>query len=171
MKTNIVIVLGAVVSGLIIIQIMFLLFANKPEIFIAANSSLAVDSLHYAVSHDSLAESSFENHGDSLIVEKPVMVQSAAHDKKNEANENKINIDLKEKKEAEKIVMPVAAVESVNVKTQAQMLEAMGADGAAKVMSTMNDKEVKAILPKLKKRTAAKILVSFDPNRAARLLR
>jgi flagellar motility protein MotE (MotC chaperone) len=164
-KTIVVIAIGSVVSGLIIVQIMFLLFANTPEVFIAGNESPAVESLQQSTVHDSLAVSNSENHKDSVIVEKPVEIKTTGHIEKKEKN-------ISEKKiENINVAAPITVTDSVDVKSQAKMLEAMGVDGAAKVMSTMNDKEVKAILPKLKKRTAAKILVSFDPIRAARLLR
>ncbi len=165
MKTYIVIAVGAVVSGLIIIQVMFLLFANKPEMFIDTSAIKAADSLQQTKPHEIAETPKPEIKPDTLADEvKPALqnIKKAFLEQK-ELNEKKL--------EPKAVVIPAEKIESVNVKAQAQMLEAMGADGAAKVMSTMNDKEVKAILPKLKKRTAAKILVSFDPDRAARLLR
>ncbi|HAP36504.1 MAG TPA: hypothetical protein DCQ28_11395 [Bacteroidetes bacterium] len=165
MKTIVVIAIGSVVSGLIIVQIMFLLYANTPEVFIAGNDSLAMESFQQSTKHDSLTVPNLENHSDSVIVEKPIEIKTAGHIEKKE------NAKSEKKMEDLNIATPIMVTDSVDVKSQAKMLEAMGVDGAAKVMSTMNDKEVKAILPKLKKRTAAKILVSFDPIRAARLLR
>jgi flagellar motility protein MotE (MotC chaperone) len=167
-KTTVIIGIGAVVSTLIIIQVLFLLFAAKPEMFVAVNNPAAVDSLKHRPVHDSLAASNLGNKNDSLVAKKLTDAEPAKHDEKKEIQNFK---KVKEKKEEPKTIMPIVVTDSVNVKVQVKMLEAMGAEGAAKIMSTMNDKEVKAILQKLKKRTAAKILVSFDPNRAARLLR
>ncbi|MEI7906795.1 MAG: hypothetical protein WCI84_05500 [Bacteroidota bacterium] len=165
MKTTIVIVVGAVVSALIIIQVLFLLYANKPEIFVDAGAVKTADSLQQTETHVTAAASNPEVRPDTLEAEiKPTLekIKKAVQAQKESV----------EKKEQPNITaVPEAKIDTVDVKAQAQMLEAMGADGASKIMRTMNDKEVKAILPKLKKRTAAKILVSFDPDRAARLLR
>ncbi len=165
MKTIIIITIGSIVSTLIIIQVLFLLFAAKPEVFGVANNQPAADSVHQKIVHDSVTTSHDSIHHDSLITERSADIKSSEHLAQNVKKDSKI------KNEVLQTTVPIAVEDSVDVKTQAKMLEAMGVEGAAKVMSTMNDMEVKAILPKMKKRTAAKILVSFDPNRAARLLR
>ena len=56
-------------------------------------------------------------------------------------------------------------------KVVAKLLEAMDAQGAAKILHKLDDKEVKEILFAVKKRQAGKILGSFDPERAARIIR
>lgn len=165
MKTILVITIGSIVSTLIIVQVLFLLFAAKPEVFGVANNQPVADSLHQKIVHDSVTANNDHAINDSSKTEHSNEILSSEH------NEKKVNKDAKINKEVLQTAVPIAVKDSVDVKTQAKMLEAMGVEGASKVMSTMNDTEVKAILPKLKKRTAAKILVSFDPNRAARLLR
>jgi len=143
-KTIVVITIGSIVSTLIIIQVLFLLFAAKPEVFGVVNNRLAVDSLQQTAVHDTVAALISGNHGDSLITEKSPEGKSTSHREKKEIK------DSQQKKEEPKTVMQIPVADSVDVKAQAKMLEAMGADGAAKVLSTMNDMEVKAILPKLK---------------------
>jgi flagellar motility protein MotE (MotC chaperone) len=65
-------------------------------------------------------------------------------------------------------VQPAAAKEN---KTMAKLLDAMDAQGAARILNNMNDGEVKAVLLSVKKRQAGKILGSMDPERAARIMR
>ena len=56
-------------------------------------------------------------------------------------------------------------------KVVAKLLEAMDAQGAARILHQLDDKEVKEILFAVKKRQAGKILSSLDPERAARIIR
>ena len=60
---------------------------------------------------------------------------------------------------------------SRQMKVVAKLLEAMDAQGAAKILHQLDDKEVKEILFAVKKRQAGKILSSLDPERAARIIR
>ena len=56
-------------------------------------------------------------------------------------------------------------------KAMAKLVDAMDAQGAAKILRNMDDNEVKEILLAVKKRQAGKILGSLDPERAARIMR
>jgi flagellar motility protein MotE (MotC chaperone) len=56
-------------------------------------------------------------------------------------------------------------------KAMAKLVDAMDAQGAAKILRNMDDNEVKEILLAVKKRQAGKILSSLDPERAARIMR
>jgi flagellar motility protein MotE (MotC chaperone) len=58
-----------------------------------------------------------------------------------------------------------------DMKTVAKLLDAMDAQGAARILQNMDDKQVKEVLLAVKKRQAGKILGSFDPERAARIMR
>ena len=56
-------------------------------------------------------------------------------------------------------------------KVVAKLLEAMDAQGAAKILHKLDDKEIKEILFAVKKRQAGKILGSLDPEQAARIIK
>jgi flagellar motility protein MotE (MotC chaperone) len=60
---------------------------------------------------------------------------------------------------------------SKDMKTMAKLLDAMDAQGAARILHNLDDKQVKEILLTVKKRQAGKILGSLDPERAARIMR
>ncbi len=156
MKNTIIIVVGSLVSMLIIFQVFLLLYAEKPELFgngaKKATIPVQVDSMKNVaqIVHDSIRT-------------EPPAVQNV-QGKKNEPAPVKKVLEPAASN-------PVAAVDSIDWKSKAKILEAMNADDAAKIIKTMKDGEVKALLVKLKKKTAAKILASLDPNRAAKLLR
>ncbi|MFA6542746.1 MAG: hypothetical protein WCT99_14190 [Bacteroidota bacterium] len=155
MKNTVVIVIGSIVSTLIIIQVFFLAYANKPELFtgIQHPDSAAVASPPRSLENpipettDTLAAASDD------AAAKPQMSEPA-------------------KVESQKTASSVKPVPPpVDWKSKAKLLEAMKVDEAARIITTMKDDEIKMILMNLKKKTAAKVLASLEPERAAKLLR
>jgi len=63
------------------------------------------------------------------------------------------------------------AADTTDWKLKAKIFEAMSIDDASKILHKMKDKEVKEIIVYIKKRNAAKILATFEPERAARIIR
>jgi len=57
------------------------------------------------------------------------------------------------------------------IKVKAKLLEAMNPENAAKILTNLNDTEVKGLLMKMKNRQAGKILSALEPDRAARIMR
>lgn len=162
MKTTIVIVLGSFISMLAIAGTFFVLYSTNPAAFggVAAADSTQVpmsDSLFAAMQgKDSLsAVNSVTNaaHGDSAKHETaPVPAPVAAAKNTPPAT-------------------PVVQKDTTDWKSKAKLLEAMSIESASSILQVMNDKDVKQIIPYIKKRNAAKILASFDPDRAARIIR
>lgn len=83
--------------------------------------------------------------------------------------ERRTIVDLK-KKLQEKSIVPDSG-KSKSTKTIAKLLEAMSAEDAARILRNMEEKDVKAILAVVNKRQAGKILAALEPDRAARILK
>lgn len=91
----------------------------------------------------------------------------------------KLSVALALEKEKQQPSLLVKAMPTENkdtistsaVKGMAKMLEAMKPDQAVRIMSNLNDTEVREIIKNLNKRQASKILAALDPSRAAKLIR
>lgn len=160
MKTTIVIVVGSFISMFLIVGVMFMLYTADPAAFNGVppvKDTLAVasaDTLPHAGTDSLAAAIALAAHNDSAAhaaapVKKPAPVMAAA-------------------------AVPVAApppADTTDWRTKAKIFDAMSIETATNILMTMNDKEVKQIIPYIKKRNAAKILALFEPDRAARIIR
>ena len=158
MKTALVIGIGSMVSMLLIAGIFFGMYTANPAAFgvvPAADSLLNMnkDSLHAAsLLHDApKTDSIAEAH--TLSAKPAPKVET-----------------VPEKVKAEP-VKSIVFEDTTDWKSKAKLFEAMSIESASSILQTMNDKEVKQIMPHIKKRNAAKILATFDPDRAARIIR
>ncbi len=156
MKTAAVIGIGSLISMIFIAGAFFLLFSANPAAF-GVRPQEPVKPVA-AVSADSSKEISIDSSAavrtDSKTVEarQPAVV-AAAPVKKTEASKTIVFHD------------------TTDWKSKAKLFEAMTIESASSILQTMNDKDVKLIIPYIKKRNAAKILATFDPDRAARIIR
>ena len=57
------------------------------------------------------------------------------------------------------------------VKTMAQIFEAMDPESAARIINNMDDHAIRKVLTAMKKRQSAKILAALNPQQAARILK
>jgi flagellar motility protein MotE (MotC chaperone) len=154
MKNVTIILIASTISMIIIVQIFFLLYASKPEMFTGAQ----IDSLNAA--NDSL-HPLIVNRNDVLLPDSLIKnVQKDSLNKKTDIVKKDIQTTT-----------PEVVEEHVDWKAKAKLIEAMNVDDATKIITTMDDKDVKALIDNLKKRTAAKILASMEPSRAAKILR
>lgn len=161
MKTTIVIAVGSFISMFLIVGAMFVLYSVDPTAFTGAPPP--ADSLA-TVKVDSLGTSS----NDSLAA----AIALAAY-KDSIAHAAPAAIPVK-KPEPVVAVTPAPApppADSTDWKSRAKFFDAMSIETATNILRTMNDKEVKQIIPYIKKRNAAKILALFEPDRAARIIR
>lgn len=156
MKNTVVIVIGSIVSTLIIIQVFFLAYANKPELFTGVQQP---DSAAIASPPDSLETPAAET--------KDTLTAAADNAPAQPRISEPAQTEPQKSAEAVKPVPPPV----VDWKSKAKLLEAMKVDEAARIITTMKDDEIKMILMNLKKKTAAKVLASLEPERAAKLLR
>ncbi len=163
MKTTIVIVFGSFISMLIIAGTFFVLYSANPAAFgvTAAADSSAVpmsDSLFTAIqgkdSSSAVTSAMNASRGDSAKHGTTTVPLPSAALSKNTPP-----------------VTPAAQKDTTDWKSKAKLLEAMSVESASSILQVMNDKDVKQIIPYIKKRNAAKILASFDPDRAARIIR
>lgn len=150
MKTAIVLGIGSFMSLLLIVGLFFALMSSDPAMFgappentAAAADSLAADSTaHAAQIHDvAVRDTTRPPVSAAPVPERPA-------------------------------VKPlVVQRDTTDWKSKAKLFEAMDVTTASNILQTMNDAEVRQIIPHIKKRNAAKILASFDPGRAARIIR
>lgn len=150
MKTAIVLGIGSFMSLLLIVGLFFALMSSDPTMFGAPpeNTAAAADSLaadttaHAAQIHD-------------------VAVRDTVNPPTNTA-------PVSERPAVKPVVVQR---DTTDWKFKAKLFEAMDVTTASNILQTMNDAEVRQIIPHIKKRNAAKILASFDPGRAARIIR
>ncbi|KAB2925947.1 MAG: hypothetical protein F9K22_01260 [Bacteroidetes bacterium] len=149
MKTAIVLGIGSFMSLLFIVGLFFALMSSDPAMFGAPpENTAAADTL--------TADST--GHADQPVAE-------AAHDTTPPAVKPAPVPDKVEPKPV------VVQRDTTDWKSKAKLFEAMDVTTASNILQTMNDAEVRQIIPHIKKRNAAKILASFDPGRAARIIR
>lgn len=159
MKTTLILVIGSFISMLFIVGAMFVMYSMDPAAFTGQPVRAAVDTTAAAVKDSALAELPVPVKKDSVPVlaatapVKPGAVKPGAG-----------------KKPLQKIEF-VEETDTTDWKSRAKLFEAMSVESASSILMTMNDKEVKQIIPHIKKRNAAKILALFDPDRAARIIR
>lgn len=162
MKTAVILTIGSFISMLFIVGAMFMMYSMDPAAFtgVPAQDQAAADSIAAVKMLDSvMAEHGISVKKDSVPVlavsapMKPAPVKPAAV-----------------KKPLQKIEF-VEEADTTDWKSRAKLFEAMSVESASSILMTMNDKEVKQIIPHIKKRNAAKILALFDPDRAARIIR
>lgn len=162
MKTALVIGLGSMISLLLIAGIFFGMYTANPAAFgVVPQDQAAADSLQN-LKKDSLLTASL--HADGAIKD-----SAAEHHAADPIPAPKIETTPPAKK-AEP-VKSIVFEDTTDWKSKAKLFEAMSIESASSILQTMNDKEVKSIMPHIKKRNAAKILATFDPDRAARIIR
>lgn len=162
MKTALVIGLGSMISLLLIAGIFFGMYTANPAAFgVVPQDQAAADSLQN-LKKDSLLTASL--HTDGAIKD-----SAAEHHAVDPIPAPKIETTPPAKK-AEP-VKSIVFEDTTDWKSKAKLFEAMSIESASSILQTMNDKEVKSIMPHIKKRNAAKILATFDPDRAARIIR
>lgn len=161
MKTALVIGIGSMVSMLLIAGIFFGMYSANPAAFGVVPAGPAADSL-VNIKKDSL-------HAESLPHDAP-KTDSIAETHTPGAKPALNAAAVPEKLKAEP-VKSIVFEDTTDWKSKAKLFEAMSIESASSILQTMNDKEVKQIMPHIKKRNAAKILATFDPDRAARIIR
>ncbi len=100
---------------------------------------------------------------DSVLAVHPAAIKATVNTKMKE----EVKPETKHTEAARTIVFE----DTTDWKSKAKLFEAMSIESASSILRTMNDHEVKLIIPHIKKRNAAKILATFDPDRAARIIR
>lgn len=171
MKTALVIGIGSLMSMLLIAGIFFGMFKANPAAFgvVPQDETAIADSL-MRMKNDSILTASVK--ADSLKKDSVFAVQEAAvkpesKDGIKPGQKAEIKTDAKKTEAAKTIVFE----DTTDWKSKAKLFEAMSIESASSILRTMNDHEVKLIIPHIKKRNAAKILATFDPDRAARIIR
>jgi hypothetical protein len=159
MKNAVVIIIGSVISMLIIVQVLFLVYADKPEALgVVLQESVA------AAPVDTVKISSVPK-----VTE--LKKDSSTTVKTTKKPDEPVPAEVKKPKLVAEAHFDAPIIDSVDWKAKAKYFEAMNIEDATRIIKSMKDEEVRAILDKLKKRTAAKILASLDPQRAANILR
>lgn len=162
MKTVLVIGIGSMVSLLLIAGIFFGLYTSNPAAFgVVPHDQAAADSL-LNMKKDSLLTADL--HAESLKTDSNSAVHAVAV---NVAQKIEVTLPAKKAEPVKTIVFE----DTTDWKSKAKLFEAMSIESASSILQTMNDTEVKKIVPHIKKRNAAKILATFDPDRAARIIR
>lgn len=156
MKTAAVIGIGSLISMIFIAGTFFMLFSANPAAFGVREPAPVKPAA--AVSADSSKGKSIDSSAAVRTDSKPVGALppagvAAAPVQKSEASRTIVFHD------------------TTDWKSKAKLFEAMSIESASSILQTMNDKDVKLIIPHIKKRNAAKILATFDPDRAARIIR
>ncbi len=163
MKTALVIGIGSLISMLLIAGIFFGMYTANPAAFgvVPQDQTAVADSL-MKMKKDSLLTVSVT--ADSLKKDSVLAVQTVTV---KEAAKTEVKAEPKKPEAAKTIVFQ----DTTDWKSKAKLFEAMSIESASSILRTMNDHEVKQIIPHIKKRNAAKILATFDPDRAARIIR
>lgn len=162
MKNTIILAVGSLISMLFIIGALFVMYSMNPEAFtgVPVQDHAAADSAAAVKMLDSVLAS----HG-TPVKKDSIPVLAAAVPVK-----PPVGKPAAVKKPLQKIEF-VEETDTTDWKSRAKLFEAMSVESASSILMTMNDKEVKQIIPHIKKRNAAKILALFDPDRAARIIR
>ncbi|NUN69463.1 MAG: hypothetical protein HUU02_07095 [Bacteroidetes bacterium] len=160
MKNAVVIAVGSFISMLFIVGAMFVMYSMDPQAFGAAPpAAIAADTTAAAV-HDSVTAHLPEPvKKDSVVPAITAAAVKPAPGKPVAVRKPLQTIEFAEE------------ADTTDWKSRAKLFEAMSVESASSILMTMNDKEVKQIIPHIKKRNAAKILALFDPDRAARIIR
>ncbi len=150
------------VSLLLIAGVFFGLYASNPAAFgVVSADQAAADSL-LNMKKDSLLTASL--HAESLKTDS----NSAAHAG---AANTAPKIEATPAPKKTEPIKTIVFEDTTDWKSKAKLFEAMSIESASSILQTMNDADVKKIVPHIKKRNAAKILATFDPDRAARIIR
>lgn len=154
MKTAIVLTVGSFISMILISVGVYAMFLQNPAAF-------GVQPAPEQAPNDTTAVVVKEKVPDSTAgAVIPVQTKTAVPQKQTAAPVKSLTAEV-----------PVPVRDTTDWKSRAKLFEAMNIEAASSILQTMNDKDVKQIIPHIKKRSAAKILASFDPDRAARIIR
>lgn len=181
MKTAVVIGIGSLVSMLLIAGMFFAMLSANPAAFgVVPQKQASADSLHIeqkdSVITESVTADSLKK--ESVPAEHPAEIKGAVTDSKTDMKasvktESKTGLKAAVRSETQKTeaARTIVFEDTTDWKSKAKLFEAMSIESASSILRTMNDHEVKLIIPHIKKRNAAKILATFDPDRAARIIR
>lgn len=141
--------------------VMLVTATMKPELFMFGTKHAQTDSLQTHMKRDSLAalaasqaSPAADTAGTSVTTQSTQTPPAAG---------------------TQQIAAPVVPVQSAQEKEEelkniVKLYEAMKPEDAAKILGKLEDKEIRTIILHVKKKQAAKILSSFDANRAAQIL-
>ncbi|HLP18064.1 MAG TPA: hypothetical protein VK470_17535 [Bacteroidota bacterium] len=158
---------------------MLLTATMKPQWFMLGAKGAEADSLRAGTHAGSLASADSTKKNDTTQTGHDT--QAPATGEQTSSN-TAVGVPAENPVKAEKAAAPTVTAASIQDQAQtdaakerdlqsvAKLYEAMKPDDAAKILSKQDDKEIRRIILHIKKKQAAKILSSFNADRAAQIL-
>jgi hypothetical protein len=148
--------------------VMLVTATMKPELFMFGAKHVQADSVQTHMKKDTLTAANA-----SQALPSGQAAVPAGDSTRSSANpQSAQNPSVAGKQETAAPVVPAQSVQAKEEDLQniVKLYEAMKPEDAAKILGKLQDKEIRTIILHIKKKQAAKILSSFDANRAAQIL-